>query len=178
MFAEDANDIERASAQKQFRADLRRHVDAICTKYIVPGETSTGAVMFIPAEAVFAEIHAHHAEVVEYAMARCVWIVSPTTLMAVLNTARAVLKDVETRRQVDVIKDCLARLAVEFNRFNERMRDLARHIKQAHEDVEKVQITSNKISQRFAQIEGAELGELEQPAGGLRLVEVRDDSKG
>lgn len=177
MFATDANDIERASAQKQFRADLRRHVDAICTKYIVPGETSNGAVMFIPAEAVFAEIHAHHGEVVEYAMTRCVWIVSPTTLMAVLNTARAVLKDVETRRQVDVIKDCLARLAVEFNRFNERMRDLARHIKQAHEDVEKVQITSSKISQRFAQIEGAELGELEQP-GGLRLVEVRDDSKG
>jgi DNA recombination protein RmuC len=177
MFAADANDIERASAQKHFKADLRRHVDAICTKYIVPGETSNGAVMFIPAEAVFAEIHAHHAEVVEYAMTRCVWIVSPTTLMAVLNTARAVLKDVETRRQVDVIKDCLARLAVEFNRFNERMRDLARHIKQAHEDVEKVQITSSKISQRFAQIEGAELGELEQP-GALRLVEVRDDSKG
>jgi DNA recombination protein RmuC len=178
MFAADANDIERASAQKQFRADLRRHVDAICTKYIVPGETSNGAVMFVPAEAVFAEIHAHHAEVVEYAMAHCVWIVSPTTLMAVLNTARAVLKDVETRRQVDVIKECLARLAVEFNRFNERMRDLARHIKQAHEDVEKVQITSTKISQRFAQIEGAELGELAESAGGLRLVEVRDDSKG
>jgi DNA recombination protein RmuC len=174
MFAPETNDLERAAAQKRFRQDLRRHVDAICGKYIVPGETSNGAVMFIPAEAVFAEIHARHAEVVEYAMTHCVWIVSPTTLMAVLNTARAVLKDVETRRQVHVIKDCLARLAVEFNRFDERMRDLARHIKQAHEDVEKVQITSSKISQRFAQIEGVEL---EQPAS-LHLVELRDEGKG
>jgi DNA recombination protein RmuC len=175
MFAATSNDIERAAAQKQFRQDLRRHVDAICSKYIIPGETSTGAVMFIPAEAVFAEIHAHHAEVVEYAMTHCVWIVSPTTLMAVLNTARAVLKDVETRRQVHVIKECLARLAVEFGRFDERMRDLARHIKQAHDDVEKVQITSSKISQRFAQIEGVELGELEEPPAALRIVEARDE---
>ena len=175
MFAAETNDIERAAAQKQFRQDLRRHTDAICSKYIIPGETSNGAVMFIPAEAVFAEIHAHHAEVVEYAMTHCVWIVSPTTLMAVLNTARAVLKDVETRKQVHVIKECLARLAVEFSRFDERMRDLARHIKQAHEDVEKVQITSSKISQRFAQIEGVELGELEEAPAALRIVEARDE---
>ncbi len=175
MFAPEANDIERATAQKQFRQDLRRHVDAICAKYIIAGETTTGAVMFIPAEAVFAEIHAHHAEVVEYAMTHCVWIVSPTTLMAVLNTARAVLKDVETRKQVHVIKECLARLAAEFSRFDERMRDLARHIKQAHDDVEKVQITSSKISQRFAQIEGVELGELEEAPAALRIVEARDE---
>ncbi|MGZ8198899.1 MAG: DNA recombination protein RmuC, partial [Burkholderiales bacterium] len=103
MFAADASEIERAAAQKQFRQDLRRHIDAIASKYIVGGETSDGAVMFVPAEAVFAEIHAHHGEVVDYAMVRRVWIVSPTTLMAVLNTARAVLKDVETRRQVHVI---------------------------------------------------------------------------
>jgi len=176
MFAAEANDLERAAAQKLFRQDLRRHVDAISSKYIIAGETSNGAVMFIPAEAVFAEIHAHHAEVVDYAMTHCVWIVSPTTLMAVLNTARAVLKDTETRRQVHVIKDCLARLAVDFNRFDERMRDLARHIRQAHEDVEKVQVSSNKITQRFAQIEAVELGDLEQPAA-LHLVEVSDEGK-
>ncbi|HZN25215.1 MAG TPA: DNA recombination protein RmuC [Burkholderiales bacterium] len=177
MFSAEANDIERAAAQKQFRADLRRHIDAICTKYIVPGETSNGAVMFIPAEAVFAEIHAHHAEVVDYAMTHCVWIVSPTTLMAVLNTARAVLKDVETRRHIHIIKDCLGKLAVDFNRFDERMKDLARHIRQAHEDVENVQISSKKISQRFAQIEAAELGELDQPSPPLRIVEARDEGK-
>jgi DNA recombination protein RmuC len=182
MFESGASEIERASAQKLFRQDLKRHVDAISSKYIIAGETSDGAVMFIPAEAVFAEIHAHHGEVVDFAMARRVWIVSPTTLMAVLNTARAVLKDVETRRQVHVIKECLARLAVEFNRFDERMRDLARHIKQAHDDVEKVQVTSGKISQRFAQIEGVELGELhltslDEPPP-LRVVELRDEGKG
>jgi DNA recombination protein RmuC len=174
MFAADAGELERAAAQKQFRNDLRRHVEAIAAKYIIPGETSDGAVMFLPAEAVFAEIHAHHAEVVEYAMSRRIWIVSPTTLMAVLNTARAVLKDVETRRQVHVIKDCLGKLALDFGRFDERMRDLARHIKQAHEDVEKVQVSSTKITQRFAQIEAVELGEPENvPA--LRVVELRDE---
>ena len=173
MLDPEANDVDRALAQKQFKADVRRHVDAISGKYIIAGETSDGAVMFVPAEAVFAEIHAHHAEVVDYAIARRVWIVSPTTLMAVLNTARAVLKDVETRKQIHVIKDALARLAVEFGRFDERMRDLARHIRQAHEDVEKVQVTSSKISQRFAQIEGVELDETEAPAG--RVVEFRDE---
>jgi DNA recombination protein RmuC len=176
MFAPEASEIERAGAQKQFRQDLRRHIDAISTKYIIAGETSDGAVMFVPAEAVFAEIHAHHAEVVEFANTRRVWIVSPTTLMAVLNTARAVLKDVETRRQVHIIKECLSRLAIEFNRFDDRMRDLARHIKQAHEDVEKVQVTSSKISQRFAQIEGVDLGDVEHAAP-LRVVELRDENK-
>src|SRR5262249_38362694 len=105
MFAEGAGDAERAVAQKQFRADVRKHVDDIAKKYIIQHETSDGAVMFVPAEAVFAEIHAYHAEVVDYANARRVWIVSPTTLMAVLNTARAVLKDVETRKQVHVIRE-------------------------------------------------------------------------
>jgi DNA recombination protein RmuC len=174
MFAPDASELERAAAQKQFRQDLRRHVDAIAGKYIIPGETAEGAVMFLPAEAVFAELHAHHPEVVEYAMSRRIWIVSPTTLMAVLNTARAVLKDVETRRQVHVIKDCLGKLAADFARFDDRMRDLARHIKLAHEDVEKVQVSSTKITQRFAQIEAVELGEPED-APTLRVVELRDD---
>ncbi|MBM3347720.1 MAG: DNA recombination protein RmuC, partial [Betaproteobacteria bacterium] len=115
-----ANEADRAIAQKQFRADVRKHVDDVSNKYIIENETSDGAVMFVPAEAVFAEIHAYHPEVVDYANARRVWIVSPTTLMAVLNTARAVLKDVETRKQIHVIKEALARLAVEFQRFDDR----------------------------------------------------------
>jgi DNA recombination protein RmuC len=174
MFAADANELERAAAQRLFRQDLRRHVDAIAGKYIIPGETSDGAVMFLPAEAVFAEIHAHHGEIVEYAMSRRIWLVSPTTLMAVLNTARAVLKDVETRRQVHVIKDCLGKLAADFGRFDERMRDLARHIKQAHDDVAKVQVSSSKITQRFAQIESVELDD-PNTAPALRVVDLRDE---
>ena len=159
MFEPEVNDVDRSLAQRQFRADVRKHVDDIAKKYIVPNETSDGAVMFVPAEAVFAEIHAYHAEVVDYANQKRVWIVSPTTLMAVLNTARAVLKDVETRKQIHVIKEALARLAVEFGRFDERLRDLARHVRQAHEDVEKIQVTGGKISQQFQRIESAEIDE-------------------
>jgi len=170
MFDREANDADRALAQKQFRLDVKKHVDDIAKKYIIAGETSDGAVMFVPAEAVFAEIHAYHYEVVDYAMAKRVWIVSPTTLMAVLNTARAVLKDVETRKQIHVIREALARLAVEFGRFDERLRKLADHIRQAHEDAEKIQITGDKISQQFQRIEAAELDE--KPADNVVRLET------
>lgn len=147
-------------ADKQFRADVKKHVDDISSKYIIPDVTSDGAVMFIPAEAVFAEIHAYHQEVVDYAMQRRVWIVSPTTLMAVLNTARAVMKDVETRKQVHIIKDELGKLGKEFGRFDERMKKLADHIRQAHEDALDVRTTSQKISKRFISIEQVELEQI------------------
>jgi DNA recombination protein RmuC len=148
---------EKLVAEKQFKADIKKHVDDIAGKYIIPDVTSDGAVMFVPAEAVFAEIHAHHPEVVDYAMQRRVWIVSPTTLMAVLNTARAVMKDVETRKQVHIIKDELGKLGKEFGRFDQRMQKLADHIRQAHEDAQDVRTTSQKISKRFISIEQVEL---------------------
>lgn len=162
MFAQDAGENDRTQAQRLFRADVRKHVDDIATKYIIPGETSDGAVMFVPAEAVFAEIHAYHSEVVDYAMQRRVWIVSPTTLMAVLNTARAVMKDVATREQIHIIKDELGKLGKDFSRFDDRMRKLADHIRQAHEDAEKVRISSDKITRRFNEIERVELDAPEQ----------------
>lgn len=152
-------EADRRAAQGAFRADVRRHIDAIASKYVLPEVTSDGAVMFVPAEAVFAEIHASHPELVAYGQARRVWIVSPTTLMAVLNTARAVLKDVETQKQVHVIKDALVRLGRDFNRFDERMNALARHIDQASKDVQDVQVSSRKISAHFHKIEAAELDE-------------------
>lgn len=153
----DGTEVERALASRQFKADLKKHVDDIANKYIIADVTSDGAVMFVPAEAVFAEIHAHHPDVVDYAMQRRVWVVSPTTLMAVLNTARAVMKDVETRKQVHIIQDELGKLGKEFGRFDERMKKLADHIRQAHEDAQDVQITSQKISKRFTSIERVEL---------------------
>ncbi|MES1982814.1 MAG: DNA recombination protein RmuC [Pseudomonadota bacterium] len=153
-------DAEKALAQRQFKNDIRKHVDDISGKYIIPGVTSDGAVMFVPAEAVFAEIHARHPDIVDYAMQRRVWVVSPTTLMAVLNTARAVLKDVETRKQVHIIKDELGKLGRDFNRFEERMGDLAKHIGQANKDVEQIHISSKKITDRFSRIERVDL---EQP---------------
>jgi DNA recombination protein RmuC len=164
MFQPDLPEADRQQAQRQFRQDVRSHIEDIGGKYIVQGETSDGAVMFVPAEAVFAEIHAYHAELVDFALQRRVWIVSPTTMMAVLNTARAVLKDVETRRQVHIIKDELAKLGKEFGRFDQRMRKLADHIRQAHEDAEDVRITSDKISRRFSQIERVELDQIDSVA--------------
>ena len=155
-----ASPAERTIAERQFKSDIKKHVDDIAGKYILPGVTSDGAVMFIPAEAVFAEIHAHHPEVVDYAMQKRVWIVSPTTLMAVLNTARAVLKDVETRKQVHIIKDELGKLGKDFGRFDERMKKLADNIRKAHEEAANVEISSRKISQRFASIERVDLDHL------------------
>jgi DNA recombination protein RmuC len=157
MLDSKANEAERLLAEKQFKLDIRKHVDDIAKKYIISGVTSDGAVMFIPAEAVFAEIHAYHPDVIDYAMNKRVWVVSPTTLMAVLNTARAVLKDVETRKQVHVIKDELGKLSKDFSRFDIRMKKLADNIRQAHENAQDVHISSQKISQRFAQIERVEL---------------------
>jgi len=172
MLDPKANQADRSIAQRAFRADVRRHVDAIASKYIIDNETSDGAVMFVPAEAVFAEIHAYHSEVVDYAIGKRVWIVSPTTLMAVLNTARAVLKDVETRKQIHVIKEALGRLAVEFGRFDDRLKKLADHIRQAHEDAERIQVTGGKIAQQFQRIEAAEVGE-RPTAEVVRLEEGR-----
>jgi len=162
MFEPGVSEADRAVAKRQFRADVKKHVEDIASKYIIAGETSDGAVMFVPAEAVFAEIHAYHAEVVDFAMQRRVWIVSPTTLMAVLNTARAVIKDVATREQVHIIKDELGKLGKDFSRFDARMKKLADHIRQAHEDAQQVQISSDKITRRFSQIERVELDQLEQ----------------
>lgn len=169
MFDAAAGELERRAAQQAFRADVKRHVDAIAGKYILPGTTSDGAVMFLPAEAVFAEVHAYHPEIVAYAQQKRVWIVSPTTLMAVLNTARAVLKDVETRKQVHVIQDALGKLAKDFQRFDERMAALARHIEQASRDVQEVQTSSRKISAHFHKIEAARLDELEPDADAVPL---------
>ena len=159
MFDIKLSDIDKAKAQKQFKLDVKKHINDIATKYIIIDETSDGAVMFLPAEAVFAEIHAYHPELIQEAMAKKVWLVSPTTLMAVLNTARAVLKDVETKKQVHIIKSELGKLGKEFNRFDTRMKKLADNIRQAHENAQDVHITSQKITQRFTQIEKVELAE-------------------
>ncbi len=172
MFDSKLSDIEQLAAEKQFKVDVKKHVDDIANKYIISNVTSDGAVMFIPAEAVFAELHAYHNDVIEYAMNKRVWVVSPTTLMAVLNTARAVLKDVETRKQVHVIKEELGKLSKDFGRFDQRMKKLADNIRQAHENAQEVHISSQKISSRFAQIERVELAN--KPLDVLDIVDDAD----
>ena len=150
-------DADRKSAEQQFRQDIKKHIKDISSKYIIPGETSDGAVMFIPAEAVFAEIHGHYPELVEEAQRARVWLASPTTMMAVLTTSRAVLKDAATRKQVHIIQDHLVALSKDFERFQQRMDKLATHIGQANKDVGDVQISAKKITSRFTKIEKVEL---------------------
>jgi len=153
----ETNEFDRLAAEKQFKKDIRKHINDIAVKYIVPGETSDGAVMFIPAEAVFAEIHAHYYDLVEEAQRARVWLVSPTTLMAVLTTARAVLKDSATRKQVHLIQDHLVALSKDFTRFQSRMDNLSKHIEQASKDVNDVNTSARKISSRFEKIEKVEM---------------------
>lgn len=155
----DISDLERRNYEQQFKTDIKKHINDIAEKYIIPGETADGAVMFIPAEAIFAEIHSHFPELVEKAHQLRVWLVSPTTLMAILTTARAVLKDEATRKQVHIIQEHLTALGKDFERFQKRMDNLAKHIDQAHQDVEQVHKSSQKISSRFEKIEKVDLSE-------------------
>lgn len=155
---------ERKAAEQTFKLDVRKHIQDIAEKYIIPGETADGAIMFVPAEAVFAEIHARYPDLVELAHKSKVWIVSPTTMMAILTTARAVLKDAATREQLHLIQKHLNFLASDFERFQKRMDNLARHIQQANEDVAEVHTSAKKITQRFVQIEKVELDSAITPA--------------
>ena len=153
----EIGDHDRRQAQRQFKVDIRKHIRDIAARYIIPGTTADGAMMFIPAEAIFAEIQAHHPDLVDEAHSAHVWIVSPTTLWAVLNTACSVLKDAATREQVDIIQEHLGLLGRDFLRFRERMDHLARHIGQANDDVRQVHTSAAKISDRFEKIERVEL---------------------
>ncbi|MEI6892215.1 MAG: DNA recombination protein RmuC, partial [Pontiella sp.] len=150
-------DADRKTAEQQFRQDIKKHIKDISTKYIIPGETSDGAMMFIPAEAIFAEIHGHYPELVEEAHRARVWLTSPTTMMAVLTTSRAALKDAATRKQVHIIQEHLVALSKDFKRFQTRMDSLANRIRLAHDDVDKVNVSAKKITSRFTKIEKVEL---------------------
>ena len=157
MVDPDVAEVERKQAEKQFALDIKKHIKDISEKYIIPGETADGAVMFIPAEAVFAEIHARFPEVVSAAQQARVWLTSPTTMMAVLTTSRAVLKDAATRKQVHIIQEHLVALSKDFERFEKRMGNLAKHIDQANRDVEEVHTSARKITSRFEKIEQVDI---------------------
>ena len=154
---------EKSSSIKDFKRDIKVHIDAVASKYIIENETADGAMLFIPAEAIFAEIHANHQDIVDYAHNKRVWLASPTTLMAILTTARAVLKDAATRKQIHIIKIHLSALSEDFSRFQDRMDKLAQHIRQTNQDVDLIQTSSKKITAHFQKIESAELKEEDEP---------------
>jgi len=166
----DTASVEKKSLQQQFRQDLQKHIKDIAEKYIIPNETTDGAIMFIPAESIFAEVHANYPEVISMSQRLKVWLVSPSTLMAVLTTARAVLKDDATRKQVHIIQQHLHALAGDFQRFEKRMDKLSKHIDLAHQDVSEVNTSAKKITQRFQKIESVEL-ELELKNNDVAMLE-------
>ncbi|MCH9756058.1 MAG: DNA recombination protein RmuC [Gammaproteobacteria bacterium] len=153
----DRASLERKSLQQQLRQDLQKHIKDIAAKYIIPHETADSAFMFIPAEAIFAEVHANYPEVIALSQRLKVWLVSPSTLMAVLTTARAVLKDDATKRQVHIIQKHLQALADDFKRFDKRMDKLTKHIDLAQQDASDVNVSAKKITSRFHKIESVEL---------------------
>lgn len=167
----DTTDDLRKSATRDFQRDVLMHIDDIAAKYIVVGETAACAMLFLPAEAVFAEIHGHHRDIVEYAHRKSVMLTSPTTLMAILTTAAAVIKDSQTREQVHKIQEHLRHLSADFERFQSRMDKLAQHIDQANRDVAQVNTSARKISGQFQKIEGLDLGDEEKPQ---QLLPVED----
>lgn len=153
----DPVSVERKALMQQFRQDIQKHIKDIAEKYIVPNETTDGAMMFIPAESIFAEIHANFPDLVALSQRMKVWLVSPSTLMAVLTTAKAVLKDDATRKQVHIIQKHLHMLADDFQRFEKRMSNLSKHIDQAQQDVNEVNTSAKKITSRFQKIESVDL---------------------
>ena len=155
----DQANSDRKIAQRQFKIDIKKHINDISDKYLIDKETADGAIMFIPAEAIFAEIHGHQSDLVDFANKKRVWLASPTTLMAILTTARSVLKDEATRKQIHIIQAHLSDLAQDFNRFKGRFASLAKHIDQAAVDVKQIHTSADKISTRFEKIEQVELQE-------------------
>lgn len=157
------NPRQMTEAQQFLRASVRSHIKAISEKYIIEGETADGALMFLPSEAVYAELHANFPDVVREGFAAKVWIVSPTTCMAVLNTMRAVLKDARMREQAGAIRKELGELYKDVERLGDRVGNLDRHFGQAAKDIEEIKISSEKAGKRARRLDNFDFEELAQP---------------
>jgi len=157
MIDKTKSQSERQVYEKQFKIDVKKHIDAISSKYIIPGVTSNQAILFLPAEAIFAEINAYHNDLVEYAYKKSVWITSPTTLISSLTTIQVLLKNMERDKYAKVVHEELTKLGIEFQRYKERWDKLSRSIETVNKDVENLNITSDKISKKFESISEVKL---------------------
>ena len=153
--------IERQNAEKQFKLDVKKHIDAISDKYIIDGITSNQAIMFLPAEAIFAELNAYHSDIIEYAYKKRVWLCSPTTLMSTLTTIQLVIKNIEKDKYTSIIHEELNKLAIDFKRYKERWDKLSRSIDAVSRDANDIHITTDKISKRFDAINNVDKIKLE-----------------
>lgn len=154
-------DRDRLEARRRFSADVLKHVNDIASKYIIPGETAESALMFLPSEAVYAELHAELPEVVEKSHRARVYIVSPTTLMATLHTIRAVLKDAQMREQAGLIQKEVAAMGDDVSRLDSRVAKLQQHFGQAEEDIRQIRISTEKVQKRAVKIQELDLDEIE-----------------
>ena len=151
---------ERDRYEKMFKIDVKKHIDAISTKYIIPGETSDQAIMFLPAEAIFAEINAYHPDIIEYSYKKKVWITSPTTLISTLTVIEMIIKNMERDKYTSIIHEELNKLGLEFARYKERWDKLSRSIQTVNKDIENVSITTDKITKKFQTINQVEVAKL------------------
>ncbi|MAQ36441.1 MULTISPECIES: DNA recombination protein RmuC [Thioclava] len=151
---------ERQEASRAMKTAVRAHIKAISEKYILEGETADGALMFLPSEAVYAELHANFPELVREGFAAKVWIVSPTTCMATLNTMRAVLKDARMREQAGAIRKELAALYSDVDRLGTRVENLDRHFGQAAKDISEIKISAEKAGKRARRLDNFDFEEL------------------
>ena len=147
----------RKESTKKFKQDLKKHIDAISSKYIISGVTSDQAIMFLPAEAIFAELNAYHNDIVEYANNKRVWITSPTTLMSTLATIQVIMMNIEKDKYASVIHKELNLLSTEFTKYKDRWDKLSRTIDTVNKDVKDIHITTDKITKRFVSINDVEL---------------------
>ena len=151
----------REQAEKLFKLDMKKHIDAISDKYIIPGVTSDQAILFLPAEAIFAEINAYHTEILEYAYKKRVWITSPTTLISTLTTIQVIIKNIERDKYTKVIHAELRLLDEEFKRYKERWDKLYRSIETVSKDVKDIHTTTDKITKRFDSINQVEIEKID-----------------
>ena len=161
MVDKSLSQTERAMHEKQFKIDVKKHIDAISSKYIIDGVTSDQAIMFLPAEAIFAEINAYHSDLIDYAYKKKVWITSPTTLISTLSVIQMIIKNIERDKYTSIIHDELNKLGVEFSRYKERWDKLAKSIQTVNKDVENVYITTEKITKKFDIINQVDVDKLE-----------------
>ena len=142
----------RENQEKLFKQDMKKHIDAISSKYIIPGETTDQAILFLPAEAIFAEVNAYHPDIINYAYKKHVWITSPTTLISTLTVIEMIIKNMERDKYTSIIHEELNKLGLEFARYKERWDKLSRSIQAVNKDVENINITSDKITKKFETI--------------------------
>lgn len=157
MLNKDHSQEERAKYEKLFKADMKKHIDDISKKYIIPKETSDQAIMFLPAEAIFAEVSAYHQDLLEYAYKKRVWMASPTTLISTLTVIQMILKNMERDKYSSIIHEELNKLGVEFSRYKTRWDALARSIQTVSKNVENINVSSEKISKKFDAISQVEI---------------------